>query len=84
METISKIRRLYHKDKLSIRAISLKLNLNRRTVTKYLNQTETPKYQRSVDKKRYPRLGEYLTELTELLQTEQLSQIRAFNCPPSF
>ena len=71
METISKIRRLYHKDKLSIRAISLKLNLNRRTVTKYLNQTETPKYQRSVDKKRYPRLGEYLTELTELLQTEQ-------------
>ena len=28
METISKIRRLYHKDKLSIRAISFKLNLN--------------------------------------------------------
>ena len=71
METISKIRRLYHKEKLSIRAISFKLNLNRRTVTKYLNKTEAPRYQRSVDKKRYPRLGVYLPELNQRLETEQ-------------
>ena len=71
METISKIRRLYHKDQLSIRAISFKLNLNRRTVAKYLNQTEAPQYQRSTDKKHYPRLGAYLTELNQRLQAEQ-------------
>jgi len=71
METISKIRRLYHKDKLSIRAISFKLNLNRRTVAKYLKQTESPQYQRATDKKHYPRLGEYLTQLNERLDVEQ-------------
>jgi transposase len=71
METISKIRRLYHKDKLSIRAISLKLNLNRRTVSKYLGITDVPSYQRSADKKHYPRLGAYLGELNARLQAEQ-------------
>ena len=42
METISKVRRLYHKDKLSIRAISFKLNLNRRTVAKYREAMNIP------------------------------------------
>ena len=65
METISKIRRLYHKDKLSIRAISF--NLNRRTVAKYLNSTESPTYKRTSDHKHYPRLGEYLAELNQRL-----------------
>jgi hypothetical protein len=68
METISKIRRLYHKDKLSIRAISFKLNLNRRTVA---NSTEAPTYKRTNDKKHYPRLGEYLAELDQRLHSEQ-------------
>jgi transposase len=71
METISKIRRLYHKDKLSIRAISFKLNLNRRPVAKYLNSTEAPAYKRTADKKHYPRLGEYLAELNQRLYHEQ-------------
>ena len=46
METIAKIRRLYHKESLSIRAIVLKLNINRRTIKKHIEQTAIPIYQK--------------------------------------
>ena len=46
METIAKVSRLYHKEALSIRAIALKLNLNRRTVKKHIEQTLVPTYQK--------------------------------------
>ena len=71
METIAKIRRLYYKETLSIRAITLKLNLNRRTVKKHIEQTVVPPYQKPV--KRYPQLGAYLTHL-DLRLTEAQTQ----------
>ena len=69
METIAKIRRLYHKDDLSIRAIALKLNINRRTVKKHIEQTAIPVYQKPI--KRYPMLGDFLTELNQRLLEAQ-------------
>jgi predicted DNA-binding protein YlxM (UPF0122 family) len=65
METIAKIRRLYHKESLSIRAIALKLNINRRTVKKHIEQTQIPVYQKPA--KRYPMLGDFLTQLDQRL-----------------
>ncbi len=69
METIAKIRRLYHKDALSIRSIALKLNINRRTVKKHIEQTAIPVYQKPI--KRYPMLGDFLTELNQRLTEAQ-------------
>ena len=69
METIAKIRRLYHKESLSIRAIALKLNINRRTVKKHIEQTAIPIYQKPI--KRYPMLGDFLTELDQRLTQAQ-------------
>ena len=71
METIAKIRRLYYKETLSIRAIALKLNLNRRTVKKHIEQTVVPSYQKPA--KRYPQLGVYLASL-DLRLTEAQTQ----------
>ena len=65
METIAKIRRLYHKEALLIRAIALKLNLNRRTVKKHIEQTVIPSYQKPA--KHYPQLGVYLADLNQWL-----------------
>ena len=65
METIAKIRRLYHKESLSIRAIALKLNINRRTVKKHIEQTQIPVYQKPA--KRYPMLGDFLIQLDQRL-----------------
>ena len=69
METIAKIRRLYHKESLSIRAIALKLNINRRTVKKHIEQTEIPSFQKPA--KRYPMLGPFLTELDQRITEAQ-------------
>jgi transposase len=69
METIAKIRRLYHKESLSIRAIALKLNINRRTVKKHIEQTQIPVYQKPA--KRYPMLGPFLTRLDQRLLQAQ-------------
>ncbi|MGF2684419.1 hypothetical protein ACQUFR_17165 [Acinetobacter johnsonii] len=68
METIAKVRRLYHKDKLSQRAIALKLNLSRRTVKKYLGCSNEPTYQRKVQ--HYPQLGDYREHLDTRLSVE--------------
>ena len=75
METIAKIRRLYHKESLSIRAIALKLNINRRTVKKHIEQTVMPIYQKPA--KRYPMLGPFLTQLDQrLIQAQMQPKIK--------
>lgn len=68
METILKIRRLYHKDGLSQRKIAEKLHLSRRTVRKYLNIVEIPEYQRQYTDS--PKLGPYKERLVERLKEE--------------
>ncbi|MBE2896947.1 HTH domain-containing protein [Pasteurellaceae bacterium HPA106] len=72
METILKIRRLYHKDGLSQRKIAEKLRLSRRTVKKYLNTIEMPQYQRQHTDA--PKLGPYKALLIERLQ------VHIFDC----
>ena len=74
METIATVRRLYHKEELSIRSIALKLNLNRRTVKKYIACTTPPSYQRPA--KHYPQLGAYLADL-DLRLTAALASPKA-------
>lgn len=70
METLIKIHRLHHKQGLSIRAIARQLNLDRRTVTKYLKHDliTTPQYKRS--HQHYPALGQYLDTLNQALQQQ--------------
>lgn len=69
METILKIRRLYHHEKLSVREIAKRLRLNRRTVKKYLTTLEPPTYQRK--SYHYPKLGSFLPYLEAFLNQEQ-------------
>lgn len=68
METILKIRRLFHKEGLSQRQISERLGLNRRTVKKHLTTIDPPKYQRK--EQSYPKLAPFLPFLKEFLQEE--------------
>ncbi|OOF70273.1 HTH domain-containing protein [Rodentibacter caecimuris] len=68
VETILKIRRLYHKDGLSQRKIVEKLRLSRRTVRKYLNVVEIPEYQHPHTGS--SKLGSYKERLTEHLKEE--------------
>ena len=70
MQTISKVKRLYHKEGLSQRSIAQKLNLNRRTVNKYLNTTEPPSYKRP--DQNHPKLGEFIPLLEQRLIEESL------------
>ena len=65
METILKIRRLFHKEGLSQRQISERLGLNRRTVKKHLTTIDPPKYQRK--EQSYPKLAPFLPFLKEFL-----------------
>lgn len=70
METISKIHRLFHRQKLSQRTIAKQLNLSRNTVAKYLQQPtiKPPAYRRQ--QTHYPKLGPFLDILTRQLQQE--------------
>lgn len=70
MQTISKVRLLFHKKKLSQREIAKRLNLNRRTVAKYLEVTEPPNYQRA--NKHFSKLAPFVEQLEQRLQEEQL------------
>ena len=70
METIAKVRRLFHKDQLSQREIAKKLQLDRRTVRKYLNSTELPRYQR--ENTLSSKLGPFKTHLIERLEAQML------------
>ncbi|WP_198345344.1 helix-turn-helix domain-containing protein [Neisseria weixii] len=66
METITKARRLFNQG-MSIRQIAKQLNINRRTVNKYIHaQTLQPtKYRRS--KQHYPALDEFISILQQYL-----------------
>lgn len=70
METIIKAKRLYYKQGFSTRQIAKQLNINRRTVTKYLTleTTESPTYTRS--KQHYPALGHFVDSLQQSLQQQ--------------
>lgn len=70
METITKVRRLFHKDRLSQREIAKKLQLDRRTVRKYLNSTEIPRYQR--ENYLSPKLGPFKARLIDRLEAQML------------
>lgn len=70
METIAKVRRLFHKDQLSQREIAKKLQLDRRIVRKYLNSNELPRYQR--ENYLSPKLGPFKTRLIERLEAQML------------
>ena len=70
METIIKARRLHHQG-LSVRQIAKQLNINRRTVAKYIElKTLQPqqRYQRS--KQHHPALGAFLDQLNQQLQQQ--------------
>lgn len=69
MQTISKVRLLFHKKGLSRRAIAKQLNLNRRTVAKYLEVTEPPVYQRT--SKYFTKLAPFIERFEHRLQEEQ-------------
>ncbi len=71
METVAKIRRLHHKEGLSQRAIAEKLQLNRRTVNRYLSAVEPPKY--SPRPPRYPKLGAFIPQLEQRLAAEPVA-----------
>lgn len=70
METITKVRRLFHKDQLYQREIAKKLQFERRTVCKYLNSTTLPRYQR--ENYLSPKLGPFKTRLIERLEAQML------------
>ena len=75
METIIKARRLHHQG-LSVRQIAKQLNINRRTVTKYIElETLKPQqgYQRS--KQHHPALGAFIEQLNQQLQQQLLLPI---------
>ncbi|TFV07003.1 IS21 family transposase [Bacillus stratosphericus] len=73
METIAKVHRLFHRQKLSQREIAKQLKLSRNTVAKYLQHATvaSPVYRR--EQTHYPKLGPFLDVLTQqLLQEAQL------------
>ncbi|AWR58717.1 hypothetical protein CLH65_04860 [Proteus mirabilis] len=70
MENITKVRRLFHKDRLSQREIAKKLQLDRRTVRKYLNSTEIPRYQR--ENYLSPKLCPFKAYLIDRLEAQML------------
>ncbi|WP_162198524.1 helix-turn-helix domain-containing protein [Muribacter muris] len=77
METLLKIRRLYHKGWLSQRQIAEKLRLSRYTVKKYLNTIDIPKYQRQHTHS--PKLGPYKALLIERLEADMATTYSAVN-----
>jgi len=66
METIAKVRHLFHKEHLSQREIANKLQLDRRTVHKYLNTNKLPVYRRV--EYNHPKLGPFKNRLTRRVE----------------
>ncbi|MDX5934101.1 IS21 family transposase [Acidithiobacillus thiooxidans] len=70
METIAKVRRLYHLDKETVSHISRKMNLSRATVRKYLDHVgDEPKYPQRKSRPR-PQLGAFEAILQQWLETD--------------
>ena len=75
METIIKARRLHHQG-LSVRQIAKQLNINRRTVTKYIElETLKPQQGYQRNKQHYPALGAFIEQLNQQLQQQLLLPI---------
>lgn len=69
MADIERIRWLAHVKGWSLRRIAKELNLNRRTVTKWLNRTDVPTYNR-IEPVIAPRLGEYHEQIQQWLRED--------------
>lgn len=70
METIAKVRRLYHLDQETVSQIARKMNLSRTTVRKYLDYVgDVPQYPRRKSRPR-PQLGAYEATLQQWLETD--------------
>ncbi len=66
VESISKIRKMYHVDGKAIRAIAKELNISKNTVKKVIRSNAT-KFELAKYSKAKPVLGEYLAMLNQLL-----------------
>ena len=66
VESIAKIRRMYHVDGKAIRAIAKELNISKNTVKKVIRSNET-KFQLAKYIKDKPVLGKHLEILNQLL-----------------
>lgn len=75
VESIAKIRRMYHVDGKSIRAIAKELNISKNTVKKVIRSDAT-KFELAKYTKTKPVLGEHLAELNQLLQENSKEPFR--------
>lgn len=75
VESIAKIRRMYHVDGKAIRAIAKELNISKNTVKKVIRSNET-KFQLTKYTKSKPVLGKHLETLNQLLEKNAKEPIR--------
>lgn len=75
MESIAKIRKMYHVDGKAIRAIAKELNISKNTVKKVIRSNET-KFELAKYTKDKPVLGKHLETLNQLLQENTKEPVR--------
>lgn len=75
MESIAKIRRMYHVEGKAIRAIARELGISKNTVKKII-RSDTTKFELAKYEKKKPLIGEYLARLDELLKENLKEPLR--------
>lgn len=75
VESIAKIRRMYHVDGKAIRAIAKELNISKNTVKKVIRSNET-KFELAKYTKGKPVLGKHLEILNQLLEENTKEPVR--------
>ena len=75
VESIAKIRRMYHVEKKSIKAITRELKISKNTVRKIIRSDAT-KFALAKYTKNKPVLGDYLSLLNELLEENTKEPLR--------
>ena len=75
VESITRIRRMYHVDGKGIRAIARELNISKNTVKKVIRSDAT-KFELAKYTRTKPVLGEYLTVLNQLLEENTKEPLR--------
>ena len=75
METIAKIRRMYHVDGKAIKAIARELNISKNTVKKVIRSNET-KFELAKYTKNKPVIGKHLEVLKQLLAENSKEPVR--------
>ena len=72
MENIEQIRKMHFIEDLSIRQISKKIGIHRKTISKYLStdSTEPPKY-RQPNERNHPVLGQYIPMIKKILDEDK-------------